>query len=106
MNIAPEESTSQSDDTQGHGLTQNVNETVDSDDDTQGHGLTGNVNETVDSDDDDTQGHGLESNVNETVDSDDEAELKRPDEAIDDLEPDKHEADEVTGGSLPWMKIL
>ena len=51
MNTNGKESTTQSDDVQGHGSI-NVNETVDSDDDdVQGHGSL-NVNETVDSDDD------------------------------------------------------
>ena len=50
MSTIHQGSTTQSDDTEGHG-TLNVNETVDTDDDTEGHG-TLNVNETVDTDDD------------------------------------------------------
>jgi hypothetical protein len=53
VDISRKESTAEDDDTQGHALVSNVNETADSDDDTQGHGLVPNVNETVDSDDDD-----------------------------------------------------
>ena len=40
------------DDTEGHSLVLNVNETADSDDDTEGHSFGNNVNETADSDDD------------------------------------------------------
>jgi hypothetical protein len=35
----------------------------------------------------------------------DEPELKRPDEVVEDLEPDMHEADEVTGGTGSYMKL-
>lgn len=35
----------------------------------------------------------------------DEPQLKRPDEAVEDLEPDMHEADEVTGGAGSPIKI-
>ena len=49
MNTMHQESATQSDDVTGHGLSNNVNETVDSDDDTEGH-ATLNVNEAVDSD--------------------------------------------------------
>lgn len=31
---------------------------------------------------------------------DKEPELRRPDEAVEDLEPDKHEGDEVKGGYI------
>jgi hypothetical protein len=65
-----QESATRRDDVAGHGLNNNVNETVDSDD-TEGH-ATLNVNETVDSDDDDVEGHTITSNVNETVDSDED----------------------------------
>lgn len=32
-------------------------------------------------------------------------ELKRPDEAIKDLEPDEQAAEDVTGGATPYLKI-
>lgn len=51
MNTSDQESPTQ-DDTQGHRLVANVNETVDSDDEAEGHALVANVNETVDSDGD------------------------------------------------------
>ncbi len=35
----------------------------------------------------------------------DEPELKRPDEAVEDLEPGEHEADEVKGGGVPYLKL-
>jgi hypothetical protein len=52
MNSTHEGSATQSDDTQGHRLAANVNETADTDDDTEGHSVQQNVNETADTDDD------------------------------------------------------
>ena len=42
---------------------------------------------------------------NQQVKQEKEPELKRPDEAVKDLEPDTEEGDAVRGGDLPYLKV-